>query len=79
MFGPQTTLSAQALADLHDRMCEIASRRNVVISAETVHEAPSVNCSINIMDLIERSMIKVGLNLSACQAVLGMMLQLWPT
>ena len=50
-----------ALADLHDRMCEIASRRNVVISAETVHEAPSVNCSINIMDLIERSMIKVGL------------------
>ena len=50
-----------ALADLHDRMCEIAKRRNVVISAETVHEAPSVNCSINVMDRIERSMIKVGL------------------
>ena len=50
-----------ALADLHDRMCEIASRRNVVISAETVHEAPSVNCSVNVMDSIERSMIKVGL------------------
>ena len=50
-----------ALADLHERMCEIASRRNVVISAETVHEAPSVNCSINVMNKIERSIIDEGL------------------
>ncbi len=42
-----------ALAELNERIQEIAARRSVEISAQTVHEAPSVGCAPWIVKQIE--------------------------